>query len=320
MHRGGGHSSVFDRKRFSKDVYASLAVLLFIVVSTFHVCVGHGQRSGNLLMTLPVQNPGSLTPSLGWSSIRGTSLIHSENWYTVLELLYFNGVQGIETGIPFTITRAIYSFAAALLGPFVGIFPAFLLLNWIAWGMGVWATWRLSLRLTRNPQAAFWASALACGGFGFILHIHDYGAHLLSFTSYYLGTYFLYTSGLFLRRRPWRTHLLLATYLAGSVLIYNTGIMLLAAYGILAWRKNRFRHIAAVVGIVLVTRPLWIHYLQVMGVPFQEVEGKFLGTGLTRWVDMLSGPKWVTGFATLFSEFLTFEFPLTIALGLFGCL
>lgn len=250
---------MFMRPVRRPSVYALSAVSSFLILSLFYLCVMHGQRSSAISMTLPFQSHAGLAPLFGWSSFYGNTIIHSENWETVREVLFFNGLQGIEAGgVPFTITRAFYSFAASFLTPFLGLFPSFILLNTLAMAICAWTTWTLTRRLFRNSRSALFATILACGGIGMTAHIHEYCAHLAAFALYYVGVCLFYRSGIYFRRRPLRTHVLLGTYLACASLLYNSGVMLLGAYVLLALRRNRWHHIVFVAIMALSPRPLWI--------------------------------------------------------------
>ena len=71
---------------------------------------------------------------------------------------------------------------------------AALVMNLLGWAIAAFCAWSLAVRLFGDPLAGLLAVAFVATGMGFVVHVTDYSAHLLAFTTYYLGVVILYQS------------------------------------------------------------------------------------------------------------------------------
>jgi hypothetical protein len=302
-----------------------LACLAFIVVSLPITWYCRGERSAWVTILVPGDSFTDNNPALtllGYNVLLGPEPVMVENEPSMMQVAFFSGLPGSEARLDFYAFRAIYSFFATLLTPLTGIISAMLVVNWCAWALCAWVAWHLSTKLFDDRLAAFFTVMFVAVGMGMITHIHDYSAHLLSFASYYLGVYLLYGSGILFERKPWRTHLMLGTYLAVACLVYNTGIMLTAVYILAALRRNRIRHVAGATLLALTALPLWRTALRLSGAEIPDVEGEVLVEALRGWYDLFQQPWWTIAetVAGYISEFALFDSPLVVLLGLSACL
>src|SRR5438874_2946954 len=115
--------------------------------------------------------------------------------------------------------------------PVLGLVGASIFVNWLAWAVCAFLTWRLAKKLFDDDLAALLGVLFVSGGMGMVFHIDDWSVHLPAFACYYLGVYLLYDSGVAFEERPWRTHLLLGSFLALASLVYSfAAALLLAVY------------------------------------------------------------------------------------------
>lgn len=311
--------------RFVRGVPASAwaAALLFIVASAAITAASRGERSGWTLMTSPAGYDHRTNTLLGYCWLYAGGPFMKENIPCVSQVGLFAGsreaLSGAEYRDDFRLIRGFYGFAASLLEPFFGIVGAMLAVNWLSWAVCAAVAYDLTGRLSGSNAAAMLATALVAAGIGPVIHIGDYSPHLLAFATYYAGVWLLVWTRVAEERRPFRVHLALGLYLAVCCLTYNTGVMLLAVYGVAAALKNRWRHLATAAVIALSSRPLW---QAVLGPGVTDVEAEYLSRSLEKWREVLGGgPALAVKTAAHFTSeiVLFFDSPGVVLAGLACC-
>ncbi len=263
---------------------------------------------------------------LGYSETERANVLHKENRSFLQQIAMFSGAT-TDVVDKFYMVRPAYAYAAAFLAPLFGLVGAAVALNILAWSAAAWCAWSLAVRLFDDRLAGLLAVALVSAGMGFVVHIIDLSAHLLAFTTYYVGVVILERSEIW--RPPGRdrsTHLAIGAFVALCSLTYNTGLALLMAYIVLSLRYNRWIDIALASAVALSAQYAWIGALNI-GYAFKTGEwawynlyaneGDYLRASLRSWSSAWSQPIDGAG-ATLriIAEFLCYEFPLSVAAGL----
>src|SRR5207253_2595316 len=90
------------------------------------------------------------------------------------------------------ITRALPALLASMVMPVLGLVGASIFVNWLAWAVCAFLTWRLAKKLFDDDLAALLGVLFVSGGMGMVFHIDDWSVHLPAFACYYLGVYLLY--------------------------------------------------------------------------------------------------------------------------------
>src|SRR4029453_16010997 len=90
--------------------------------------------------------------------------------------------------------RPVYGYLVSAIVPLLGWFGAPLAVNLVGWVLAVLLVYMLTLQVTGQRSAAFWAALFSVSGMGFASHAQDYSAHLLAFTFYFAAIYFVYDS------------------------------------------------------------------------------------------------------------------------------
>jgi hypothetical protein len=310
-------------RRASRDLKMPwIACGVFLTISLSITVYARNQHSGWILASFP----GGYSPNqtiLSFTRLCGQDPIMAENEMASVEpVAFFSGLKDAAKDQNCYIIRAYNGVFATLLAPLVGVWPALVLVNWLAWAVCAWVAWRLSLDLFQDPLAALLAVIFVAGGIGMVIHISDYSAHLLSFASYSLGVYLLHTRGFLFRQRSLRTHLMMGAYLAVANLVYSNALMLTVVYVLVSLRHNARRHIAAAVLLSLSARPLWKIVLTYLGAQVGDSEVELFQVALKRWGELaLQGPLAIgERVAVLVSEFaFFFDSPGVVVLGLFAC-
>ena len=306
--------------------YGQLACLLFVSVSIVVTVFGRDQRSGWILMTSPVGALTASNPMLGYSFLHGDDPFMKECIPSVAQIGLFSGstdaAQGSEFIESFRYLRSLYGLLAALLTPLLGPIYAMLIVNYIGWLLAAWLTWRLTLDLFDDQLAATLAVVLVSGGTGMIAHIGDYSPHLIAFTSYYFGIWLLNRFHISESRVPLRVHITLGVVFAAISMIYNTGIMLLVVYLLFAVWRNPWYYVAPVVMVTAAVRPLQRITLGSAIGDVGDVEAAMLKRSLSTWGELFSRSptEFLSRVAESFSEFLTFDTPVVVVLGVAACL
>jgi len=273
-------------------------------------------------MTMPVDSLCRPNNLCGYAGFHGTEPMMMENMPFFEQIDFFSGLKyGNLLTNRFYALRAAYTFLATLITPALGPIHACLVLNWLCWALSALITWKLAQELFGDRLTSLIAVAFASCGMGMVIHIGDYSAHLMSFTSFYLGIYLVYHSRVLFESKGLRTHLFLGAYCALASLIYNNGVMLLAIYFLAAWRFNRWRHVVPACVLALSSRRLWQFSMAAFGVPVQDVEGQMIATGLEKWLDLTRAPlgTMVSSALTYVTEFVLMDSPLVVMVGLFSC-
>ena len=217
--------------------------------------------------------------------------------------------------------------SAALLAPLFGISGAALVMNLLGWAIAAFCAWSLAMRLFGDPLAGLLAVAFVATGMGFVVHVTDYSAHLLASATYYLGVVILYRSDVWKNPGRSRTvHLAIGAYIALCCLTYNMGLALLFAYIVISIRHNRLSDIILASVIALSAQYVWVAVLN-LGYALKSGdwawynlygnEGAYLSESIREWLRLWSAP--VDGLRATIQvvlEFLSFEFPLTVAAGI----
>lgn len=296
---------------------AWLLALLFLGISLPLTAYGRYERAGWLLLTAPGDRTDDEQVILGSAVLHDGRPVMYENWSSVQQVAFFSGLESARRGQDYFLLRPVYSLLATLAAPLTGVLPALLLVNWLAWACCVWMAWRLTIRLSGDPLAAAIAAALAIAGIGMVVHIGDYSAHLLSFAVYFAGVCLLWESRVLVEPRPWSTHLSLAAFFAVAVLVYNTGVMLVAVYVLSSLRHNAWTKVAAGAAFALAARPAWQVWLRLMGVHVADAERLVLRTSVREWLHVLSLGVVPAVLRTprLLTEFFLFDSPLVVVGG-----
>ena len=302
----------------------AVAGVIFLASLVACLSFGFGEGSIWIKMTQPYEPTHAPNSLLGFSCLYGGSPFHLENTGFVGQMLLFSGLS--LSGLDMYVVRPIYAYLASIVAPFTGIIPAMALTNLVAWALAVFITWRFARLAFKDDLAAAIAAILAAGGFGFIAHVGDYSAHLLSFTVYYLGVYVIYASNVWRERCSLGTHLALGAFLAICCLQYNTGLLLLAGYICLGVFHNRWRDIAVALLIALTAQRIWVLVLKLalslvdksfLTVDFYATESSYLTLSLAEWVRIAHTPSlFVKTFLTDLVKFFCFDSPLIVAAGL----
>jgi hypothetical protein len=282
-----------------------------------------GERSAWVLINFP-GDPLSRRPLLGLNCLSGPDPVMEENVWFFYHVCFFSGVVGLEPLLdedPY-VCRPYYGLLAALLAPACGVAGAMLGVNWLAWALCAWVSWRLARELFRDDLAGFLAVVFTAGGMGMIYHIADFSAHLLSFAAYYLGVYLIYASGVLFKTRPIRTHLKLGAYLAVAGLAYPGSIVLIPVYVLAACRRNPLWSLAAAVVLALTARPLWKITLHGLGVTVADGETQILAEVLGSWGELFRQPlpAVARGIAAWVMQLGVPESPPVLILGLAACI
>jgi hypothetical protein len=262
---------------------------------------------------------------LGYSETELANVVHKENRSFLQQIAMFSGAT-TDVVDKFYMVRPSYAYTAAFLAPFFGLKGAGLVLNILAWAVAAWCAWSLAIRLFGERLAGLLSVMFVAAGMGFVVHIGDISAHLLSFTTYYLGIVVLERSEIWKETRDRRVHLAIGAFIALCSLTYNTGLALLLAYIVLSLRHNRWTDVVFASAIALSAQYAWIAVLNIgYAVKTGEWawynlyanEGDYLRESLRRWMSAWSHPTEGAGTTLrIILEFLCFEFPLSVVAGL----
>jgi hypothetical protein len=300
------------------------AVAVFLLVSiplTFGVS---DELSGWNLMTNSVN--GSGLSLAGYTYLMNGTLVHRENTPFLLQAIMYAGA---PAPLDYYAMRGFYAFLASLLSPLVGFMNAFLLVNYAAWAICVWTAWHFTAVLFDSRVAAWLAALFATAGIGMTAHIRDYSAHLLAYAFYFLGVYVIYTSRVWMTARPLRVHVALGLFLAVAALNYNNGLMLLAGYVLVAFRRNRWFHLVIGALIALTAQPLGVRFINLLDglinggdnwLFYQTIESRFLVKSLYEMKAILSQGLglFILQILRYVVEFTLFLSPAVVAAGLLG--
>jgi hypothetical protein len=267
----------------------------------------------------------SVNSILGYSETERANIVHKENRSFLQQIAMFSG-STTDVVDKFYIVRPAYAYVAALLAPVFGIVGAAMVMNLLGWAIAAFCAWSLAVRLFGDPLAGLLAVAFVATGMGFVVHVTDYSAHLLAFTTYYLGVLILYRSEVW--KDPSRSravHLAIGAYIALCCLTYNMGLALLFAYIVIAVRHNRKVDIVLSSVIALSAQYVWVAVLN-LGYALKSGdwswynlygnESSYLSESIREWMRLWSAPiEGLRGTIQVFLEFLSFEFPLTVAAG-----
>jgi hypothetical protein len=279
------------------------------------------ERSGWILITQPVEAQHAANSLIGFSYLRDATVLHKENLSALLQVAFFGGA---DVAPDLYFRRPVYTFAAASLAPALGPIGALVAMNFIAWAAGVGLTWRFTLRLYRDENAAAWAATLAAAGMGFTLHALDLSAHIFAFAFYMGGVVLIHESEAWRQRVGWRMHSAIGAYLALACLQYNTGLALAAAYVVVAARHNRVWLVLLSVVPALLVQPawgmamgaIWEHRHGTTLADLSSTEREYLQRALGRWAEIGGQPAFaLVATARLLSQFASFEAPLVVLTG-----
>jgi hypothetical protein len=307
--------------------YGKLALFVFLAMSLLITYIGRNERSGWNKIQTPIDRRASLVSLIGWSNLQADAIpLMAEDRPSMHQVIMFSGGQ---SNMDFRFLRAMMGFVAALFAPFLGIVKGLLLANYISWCAAAWAAWRFTKKVFQDELAALIAVLLVAGGMGFVVHIGDYGAHLMGFTFYYLGILLIYESRVWSERRPLRIHLIVGLFLALASLAYGTSLALTVGYIVVAaWPgRNRWHHLALAAVIAFSARPMWNGYLSFLnstingidlGYSFQALENAYwFQQPWSAWLAILQQHNLLKTLAYNLVQFLLFvDSPLVLAIGL----
>lgn len=279
-------------------------------------------RSAWILITQPIEISHSANSLLGYSWIQQGHAVHKENYSAFFQVALFSGY---EVAPDLYFRRPVYTFLATLLSPVLGVATSLLALNLVGWAAAAWLCHRFTMRFYGDAQAARWATLLATCGIGFVVHVMDLSAHLLSFTFYFGGVVLVLESEAWRRRVGARAHAVIALYLMVACLQYNTGIALVAAYVLVSFRRNSPILVLGTALAALAAQPAWgwivgeMYFLQT-GVRLPDLsitEREYLLRALDAWRKHLALPplEAVAFVARTVFSFAFFEGPLVVMLG-----
>ena len=323
--RDSASSGGLGTTRTERLRYEWLAALIFLLIALPITYLGRGEQSAYVRTFASFPNSQAGFGLFGYNYILDGAPIMAENPLYISQILMFNGSPDDVT-FHFTTPRSIYAFLASLWAPLVGVIGSQILLNWLAWALAAYVTWRFTIVVFADRLAALLAVVLVSGGLGFAIHIHDYSPHLVPFTVYYLGLLVIYESGVWTTRRPLRIHLLLGTFLALACLTYTMELALALGYVVIALWRNRWWHVAVAAVIAFSSRLVYVAGLNAMHsyvsgnwqwTPIVTSESDYLGPSLAIWRTSLQDPmQFLNRVANGLAQFSLFEFPLIVVLGL----
>jgi hypothetical protein len=311
-----------DREASARQRWGVLATALFLVLCALWT-VGSLHFGSAWTKTGTAYSVNSI---LGYSETERANVVHKENRSFLQQIAMFSG-STTDVVDKFYVVRPAYAYVAALLAPLFGITGSALAMNLLGWAIAAFCAWSLALRLFGDPLAGLLAVAFVATGMGFVVHVTDYSAHLLAFSTYYLGVVILYRSGVWKAPGRNRTvHLAIGAYIALCCLTYNVGLALLFAYIVIAVRHNRLSDIAIASIIALSAQYAWVAVLN-LGYALKSGdwawynlygnEGSYLSESIREWLRLWSAPvEGLRATIQVILEFLSFEFPLTVAAGI----
>lgn len=311
-----------DNRVSARQRWGVMAAALFLVLAALWT-VGSMHFGSAWTKTGSAYNVNSI---IGYSETERANIVHKENRSFLQQIAMFSGAT-TDVVDKFYIVRPAYAYVAALLAPLFGITGAALMMNLLGWAIAAFCAWSMAVRLFSDPLAGLLAVAFVATGMGFVVHVTDYSAHLLAFTTYYLGILILYRSEVWKDPGRSRTvHLAIGAYIALCCLTYNMGLALLFAYIVIAVRHNRLSDIVLSSVIALSAQYVWVAVLN-LGYALKSGEwswynlygneGSYLSESIREWVRLWSTPiEGLSGTIQVFLEFLSFEFPLTVAAGI----
>ncbi len=305
-------------RRLPRDRTAWVAILVLLAVTIPLAYLARDERSGMIQMTRPTHGYTSRSIALGHTDLLGDRPFFRENVSFAEQVNLFDGLVPERTDFYFK--RPFFAFLAAQVACFVGVLPAFLLVNYACWMVCAWVAWRFTLGVFQDRLAAACAVVFVSGGMGMTAHVGDYSAHMLSFCCCYAGTLLLFESGVWREPRALRTHVALGFVLALAFLSYNSGLMLLAVYLGVAFRHNRLWQLALACVIAFSGQALWRVLLEATGLGLDDVEQDYLTMALGIWRSTLASPllEATRRILGLLGEFLTFESPGVFLTGVIG--
>lgn len=313
----------FLRHLWPGQGHARAALVAFVLLSAGITYFGRNERSGWNKIEQPTDEISSSVSLIGWSSLTPEALpLMDEDAQSLQQVALFCGA---ETPIGFRFLRGLQGFAGALFAPFLGMIHGLLLANYLLWAAAAWATWRFTIKVFNDPPAAMIAVILVAGGMGWVVHIGDYGAHLMSFTVYYLGVWLIYESRVWAENRPLRVHLLIGFSLGLACLVYNTGLELVVGYVLVAMWKNRWQYVLLASLIASFALPGWNIYLNYINsfnqgifgwYDYAGVQQYYMDDALPAWIELIRTGRFVETLRNTLIQFLLFvESPAVLLLG-----
>ena len=293
-------------------------LVAFLVGSVWLTYYGRGERCGWHRMSFPGEPLFSSSPLIGQNFFLNGEPFFYENWPFIEQTAFFSGWTG--GGLDGYCYRPYPALFATWLTPLVGTVGAFVLVDWLAWVVCAWATWQLTQHLFGDDLAALLAVGFVLGGMGAVFHTGDNNIHLPSFACYYGGVALLYASRILWAPQPWRTHLLIASFLAVAWLCYTWyTLMLIAVYLASACRHNRWYHLVAAVLLAFTAPVVWRLVFRFLGVEVVAYDIQLnLTVSLELWWRFAQDPSWevARSYAQKISQAGLWDSPLVVLLGL----
>ena len=202
-------------------------------------------KSPYLLQSGPFLLPYANNFVIGYSYILGGIPIQIENIPGMNSDVLFQGGTLLSHQFDKYMARPAYGFLVSTLSPYLDFELSSYIVNGLAWMVSCLVTWRFSLKLFGDGLISFIAMVFTSIGIGWVVHVADHSAHLLSFSLYYGGVLIIYESNVWKTHRGFPSHLLLGLYMSLSALCYNNANFLIVSYLILSYRytKNCFFYV-----------------------------------------------------------------------------
>lgn len=303
-------------------IHAATLLLIVFCVAWCAIVIPRvtGERGYWASVQLPLIADTQPASVLSFTEIVGGYAIHRENLPTMRGVAM---LEGAAVPADFYHVRVLYNYLASLIAPFLGVISALVLLNIACWAALSYLSWRFARALSGDDRVGALAGTLTAASFPAVAHMSDLAAHLMSQAAYFGGIVAIFESEVWVRRRRLSVHLLFGAYFALVELTYNSGIMLMAVYAVLALRHNRWWHIA-MAGLIGVTSVvMWAHVLDLLATrPAPTIESGYFVRSLRIWIDAFgqSPPGALLQIARETAEFVTIDSPPVVLVGLAGIL
>jgi hypothetical protein len=300
---GNQHPFTFFPDRIDLPVM-KLAILfgIAIFIGSLLVYVVPSERSGWILMTSPLvhsKGKNSLACYAGIAPDTG-EITHYENYPFKSHVRMFSGcVGGI---IERYNDRPLYTLISMPLNIFLSVADSFKVINIILYAVSVLLVWLFAYSMLQDNTSAWMASLFSIFGIGYIVHLPDMSAHLMSYFLFTLSIYILYRSQLHTRHQGLAVHLLIGTVLAIYMLGYSSSIAVLGAYIVLAFSHNNIIHLMVSSALAISPKVIWMKLmLPALGQQPFLLEFAYIQKALSAWIELLEQGLFVPFLQELFS-------------------
>ncbi len=263
---------------------------IFLVGGLFFAAViitaffGAGIRNAYIQSCSSISYPPGDNPIWGYTWAHDNKPFHKENMlFGSYVGMFAGGLQAIH--IP--AQRSIYALPISLFAGPLSLVDSFIIVNALCWLIAVVVSFRFCLYITKSTFSAALHAIFVIIGTGYAFHVHDYAAHQMAFTLYYLGAYILLVSEVWKRPRELKQHVCIGFYLALACLEYNSGLFLVAVYVAISLGRQRLIHIAIGCIIPMVLQagwPIFVNFLFGVNVDHYSIEKEKLDGALNIWL------------------------------------